>query len=49
MGKHDKAREELKKAREALNNHKGDHEDKDYKRLNDRVQEAEKKLPWHRR
>lgn len=49
MGKHDKAREELKNAREALKNHKGDREDAEYQKLNRRVQEAENNLPWHRR
>jgi len=50
MGKDDQAKQELKDAREALNNlPKTGDETPEYREANKAVIKAESKLPWHKR
>lgn len=50
MGKHDQAKQDLKAAREKLNDlPKTGDETPEYRAANDAVVAAETKLPWHRR
>lgn len=50
MGKHDQAKQELKNARKALNDlPETEDETPEYRAANRRVNEAEQKLPWHKR
>lgn len=49
MGKHDAAKQDLKAARERLNNLPDNASESTYQTANDAVVKAEKALPWRKR